>query len=77
MLAVGATKLRSLTSDPQRLRDIRDAYCVAINNTLLLALVAAGIGIPLALCMEWKSVKEEGSKRREVAMPGPSDRVIC
>ena len=77
VLAVGATNLRNLNLVPEILRGIRNAYCVAISNTLLLAAVAAGIAIPLALCMEWKNVKREGSKRREMVMAGASDMTIC
>lgn len=64
VLSVGATNLSKLATDQSVLRAIREAYTIAVDNTIIFALAAACVAIPLGALLEVKNVKQVASQRK-------------
>lgn len=71
IVAVG-TNIASLTSDLIVLRNIGEAYSIAVQNTLILVLTTVYLTVPFAAFMEQKNVKKEVTERHETATAGPT-----
>jgi hypothetical protein len=57
VIDAGATGFISLNCDPILISKIRDAYTVAISNTMILLLVTICVSIPVAFGMKWLNIK--------------------
>lgn len=65
VLNTGATEIRNVVS-PDVLGSVLQAYNGALMKVFLVGAIMAAVGILPALCMEWKSVKQDkGNKGDE------------
>ena len=58
VIHAGATNLKSLTTDGAVLLALQACYSQAVTNVLYFALAAIALGMPFAIFMEWKTLKE-------------------
>lgn len=56
VLATGATELRAVFS-PEQLPGIVHAYMDGVKLTFMLAIVFAGVTLPISLFAKWQNVK--------------------
>ncbi|KAL9075027.1 MAG: hypothetical protein Q9161_001958 [Pseudevernia consocians] len=62
IIHAGATNLNSLSADPSTIHALQDSYSEAVTDVLYFSVGALAIAMPLALFMEWKSMKKVSSE---------------
>ena len=65
VIHAGATNLKSLTTDGTVLLALQACYSQAVTNVLYFALAAIALGMPFAICMEWKTLKGPQTKEKD------------
>ena len=62
IIHAGATNLNSLSADPSTIRALQASYSQAVTNVLYFSVGTLAIAMPVAVSMEWKSIKQLSSE---------------
>lgn len=65
VVRAGALNLQSLTSSPDVLHGLREAYAIAISHVNIFLVVLICISVPTACGMKWLNIKKVSLQREE------------